>query len=273
MTLVPPHANVDLGLWEEFQGGGFSDQDIAESLALQRWKRCVDAGLSAENPGEPVMALDALEKSTETFATLLAPGAPFDAFATTMAHAGFSGLFCDANGVIVARRIAEPFATVGARTSLVEGAVWSERSRGTNGVGTTLAERTPVTIIGPEHYERRNHVLACYAAPVRDIRERVVAVLDASGPAASAAPFVHASVVATAAALEALIVARTYDAAIPGGLFELERPRVWAATSASSRRVARTCPPRCAASASRSSRSAISAIRSRRSSTCACVAR
>src|SRR5262245_41791995 len=118
MTLVPPHPRADLSFWEEFQEGRFSDQDIAESLVLQRWKRCLDAGLSAENPGEPVMALDDLAKATESFSPLLAPGAPFDAFATTMAQAGFSGLFCDANGVILARRIAEPFATVGARTSL-----------------------------------------------------------------------------------------------------------------------------------------------------------
>jgi transcriptional regulator of acetoin/glycerol metabolism len=105
----------------------------------------------------------------------------------------------------------------------VEGAEWSERARGTNGVGTALVEGRPVSVVGAEHYELRNHALACFAAPIRDIRERVVAVLDASGPASSASQFVQASVVATAAALEALIVARTYDAAVPGGLFELER--------------------------------------------------
>src|SRR5262245_1784641 len=126
MTLVPPQSTVDLALWEEFQEGRFSEQDISESVVLQRWKRCLDAGLSAENPGEPVMALDALDKAARDFGPLLAPGAPFDAFATTMAHAGFSGLFCDANGVIISRRIAEPFETEGARTRLVEGAVWSE---------------------------------------------------------------------------------------------------------------------------------------------------
>ena len=108
-------------------------------------------------------------------------------------------------------------------TRLVEGALWSESARGTNGVGTTLAERAPVSVVGVEHYEHRNHGLACYGAPVRDIRDRIVAVLDASGPVSAAAGFIHASVIATAAAIEALLVARTYDAAVPGGLFELER--------------------------------------------------
>ena len=169
------------------------------------------------------MAVESLEESRDRFAPLLAPGAPFDAFASAMAEAGYSGLFCDGDGVIVSRRIAKPFENAVTRAKLVEGAVWSERARGTNGVGTALVEKAPVAVVGAEHYEQRNHLLACYAAPVHDIHQRVVGVLDASGLASEAAGFVQASVVATAAAIEALIVARTYDAAVPGGLFELER--------------------------------------------------
>ncbi len=220
-VLTPPAA--DERLWTRFQEGRIPRAEIAASRVLTRWQRCRDAGLEAENPGDPVMRLDGLGAAIESFGPLLAPGAPFDAFASAMAQAGFSGLFCDSEGVILAQRIAEPFRVTSVRTRLVEGADWSEGARGTNGVGTALFEAAPVSIVGAEHYEHRNHCLACFAAPIHDIRDRVVAVLDASGPVASASPFVQASVVATAAALEALIVARTYDAAIPGGLFELER--------------------------------------------------
>jgi transcriptional regulator of acetoin/glycerol metabolism len=219
--LRPPAA--DLQLWERFQAGVCSTEEIHGSRVLERWSRCRDAGLLADNPGEPIMALESLPAARERFSPLLAPGAPFDAFATSIAKAGFCGLFCDADGLVIARRIAEPFAASIGKTKLVEGAVWSEAARGTNGVGTTLSERAPTSVIGAEHYERRNHGLACYGAPVRDIRDRIVGVLDASGPVSVAAEFIHASVVATAAAIEALLVARTYDAALPGGLFELER--------------------------------------------------
>jgi transcriptional regulator of acetoin/glycerol metabolism len=220
-ALGPPI--TDIRVWERFQAGDFSAEEIVRSRVLQRWQRCRDAGLSADDPGDPVMAPEKLEESLDRFAPLLAPGAPFDAFASAMAEAGYSGLFCDDEGVIVSRQIAEPFEDAVTQAKLVEGAVWSERVRGTNGVGTTLVEQAPVAVVGVEHYERRNHVLACYAAPVRDIHQRVVGVLDASGLASEAAGFVRASVVATAAAIEALIVARTYDAAVPGGLFALER--------------------------------------------------
>ncbi len=210
-------------LWERFQAGQCSRLEIQNHLALRRWQRCKDAGLSADNPGDPVMDLDALPVVRERFAPMLAPGAPFDAFASTVAASGYCGILSDANGLIVARRIAEPFENAVARSRVVEGALWSESARGTNGIGTTLAEKAPVAIIGEEHYERRNHGLACFGAPVRDVRDNVVGILDATGPAGHVSHFVHASVVATAAAIEALIVARTYDAALPGGLFELER--------------------------------------------------
>ena len=223
MSVALQSPAVTLQLWERFQAGHCAAEEVTRSRVLQRWQRCRDAGLVAERPDEPVMALESLEGSRERFAPLLAPGAPFDAFASAMAEAGYSGLFCDADGVIISRRISEPFENAVACARLIEGAVWSESARGTNGVGTALFERAPVTVVGAEHFERRNHILACYAAPVRDIYERVVAVLDASGLASEAANFVQASVVATAAAIEALIIARTYDAAVPGGLFELER--------------------------------------------------
>jgi transcriptional regulator of acetoin/glycerol metabolism len=223
MTTVLASPASSLQLWKRFQAGRCSDVEIADSLVLRRWMRCRRSGLSADNPGEPTMALAGLAESIEAFAPLLAPGAPFDAFATRLAHDGFCGVLCDSTGRVVASRVSEAFEPTVASQRLVEGAVWSEGARGTNGVGTTLEEATPVAIIGAEHYEQRNHVFACYGAPIRDVRERVVGVLDATGPVSCEGPFIHAAVVAAAAALEALIIGRTYDAAIAGGLFALER--------------------------------------------------
>src|SRR5204862_6324110 len=67
-----------LGLWERFQAGNCPADQVARNPLLQRWQRCRDAGLSAENPGDPVMASEKLAESRERFAPVLAPGAPFD---------------------------------------------------------------------------------------------------------------------------------------------------------------------------------------------------
>jgi transcriptional regulator of acetoin/glycerol metabolism len=222
MSSALAHSHASLELWHRFHEGRCTPQELARELMLQRWARCREAGLAADGPGEPAMAVVGLAEAVDAFAPLLAPGAPFEAFATALAREGYCGVLADHTGRVLARRISEPFEATIVRERLIEGAVWSEDARGTNGVGTTLFEQRPVAIVGPDHYERRNHVFACYGAPIRDVRERVVGVLDATGPASCAGAFVHASVVAAAAAIEALIVGRAYDAATPGGLFALE---------------------------------------------------
>ena len=67
------------------------------------------------------------------------------------------------------------------------GADWSE-GRGTNAIGTAIAERAPVAVLGRAHYERRNGALFCYASPVFDARRTLVAVVDVSRPMEEARP-------------------------------------------------------------------------------------
>ncbi|MFD3657412.1 GAF domain-containing protein [Streptomyces sp. NPDC058620] len=67
---------------------------------------------------------------------------------------------------------------------LEEGAAWSETSTGTNAIGTTLATRKPIQVHSSEHFVRSLHHWTCAAAPVRDPRDdRLVGILDISGPA------------------------------------------------------------------------------------------
>jgi transcriptional regulator of acetoin/glycerol metabolism len=67
------------------------------------------------------------------------------------------------------------------RVALSPGACWHERHRGTNAIGTSLAEGTPVVINGAEHYLERNGFLTCAAAPVAAPDGRLLGVLDISG--------------------------------------------------------------------------------------------
>jgi transcriptional regulator of acetoin/glycerol metabolism len=56
-----------------------------------------------------------------------------------------------------------------------------ERVQGTNGMGTCLVERRPITVHQDEHYLSRNIGLSCAAAPIFDHEGELVGVLDASG--------------------------------------------------------------------------------------------
>jgi transcriptional regulator of acetoin/glycerol metabolism len=67
------------------------------------------------------------------------------------------------------------------RVALACGACWSEEQRGTNAIGTALADVSGVEIHGAEHYLERNSFLTCAAAPIMSASGQLLGILDISG--------------------------------------------------------------------------------------------
>ncbi|MGW6393016.1 GAF domain-containing protein [Streptomyces sp. NPDC055103] len=87
---------------------------------------------------------------------------------------------------------------------LEEGAAWTEHTTGTNAVGTALAMGRAVQVHSAEHYVHTLHNWTCAAAPVHDPRDqRLLGILDVSGPASSFHPAMLALVASVAQLAEA----------------------------------------------------------------------
>ncbi|MGW0121447.1 GAF domain-containing protein [Streptomyces sp. NPDC003327] len=87
---------------------------------------------------------------------------------------------------------------------LEEGASWTEHVTGTNAVGTALAMGRAVQVHSAEHYVESLHAWTCAAAPVHDPRDqRLLGILDVSGPASSFHPAMLALVGSVAQLAEA----------------------------------------------------------------------
>ncbi|XSG81400.1 MAG: sigma-54-dependent Fis family transcriptional regulator [Methyloligella sp. ZOD6] len=69
------------------------------------------------------------------------------------------------------------------RMGVCTGALWGEDHAGTNGIGTSLATRSPVTIHRGQHFFPTYAGLTCTAAPIFDAEGEVIASLDASSVA------------------------------------------------------------------------------------------
>ncbi|MDI2132067.1 GAF domain-containing protein [Yinghuangia seranimata] len=54
------------------------------------------------------------------------------------------------------------------RVNMTPGSLWSEKAVGTTGVGTAIALRRPIQVIGAEHYVSWARSFACTAAPIHD---------------------------------------------------------------------------------------------------------
>ncbi|WP_332876050.1 sigma-54-dependent Fis family transcriptional regulator [Massilia sp. S19_KUP03_FR1] len=98
-----------------------------------------------------------------------------------LAGSGYAIMLTDRDGVLL-NFFGDPgFTHAASRTGLMQGAIWSERVQGTNGMGTCLVERRPISVHQEEHYLSRNIGLSCSAAPIFNHGGELVAVLDASG--------------------------------------------------------------------------------------------
>jgi transcriptional regulator of acetoin/glycerol metabolism len=94
--------------------------------------------------------------------------------------AGCCVLLADRNGVPVERRGAPGDDATFFDWGLWPGAIWSEDSEGTNGIGTCLVEQRALTIHRDQHFYARNAPLSCTTAPLYDHEGRLVAALDVS---------------------------------------------------------------------------------------------
>ena len=80
------------------------------------------------------------------------------------------------------------FMSKSARVALAAGACWHEEQRGTNAIGTALAEQCAVEIHGAEHFLERNGFLTCAAAPIMSSCGTLLGILDVSGEQHSGHP-------------------------------------------------------------------------------------
>jgi len=148
------------------------------------WLRCLDEyGLDPDSSPDPVVISrqDLLARKEQNLELVSFAEVEMANLYQQLAGSGYSIILTDRDGVLLSYYGDPSFKLAASRTGLVSGAVWSERHGGTNGMGTCLLERAPVTVHREQHFLTRNTGLTCCAAPVFDPRGELVAVLDASG--------------------------------------------------------------------------------------------
>jgi sigma-54 dependent transcriptional regulator, acetoin dehydrogenase operon transcriptional activator AcoR len=64
------------------------------------------------------------------------------------------------------------------KVALAPGVNWAEQSKGTNAIGTAIANAAPTIVHGQEHYFVANHFLTCSAAPIFGPSGELFGVLD-----------------------------------------------------------------------------------------------
>lgn len=163
---------------------GEPEPGLIDPVLRRSWLRSAGFGLAPDGRlhGAPHASAQQLGRALEHQRELVAHVRPameylFDQVRDTASMV----ILADAHGMLLQALGDADFIDRAQRVALRPGANWHEQWRGTNAIGTALADAAPVVVHGGEHYLERNGFLTCTAVPIADPCGRVLGVLDISG--------------------------------------------------------------------------------------------
>jgi transcriptional regulator of acetoin/glycerol metabolism len=213
-----------VALADRFHEGAIDEAERAAHPVLARWHRVHRAGHVAESTAEPVGTsdVDLAERRERLRAVFREESSLLAPITEQLAAQSLLAILADPSGVILETRGGGEFLDAAARVRLVVGAHWSEGARGTNAIGTAIVERRAIGVVGRAHFETSNHGLFCYATPIRDAYDDVVAVVDVTGAVSRHDAAVALAVRAVGSALENALFTRELARSDAGGASVVE---------------------------------------------------
>lgn len=155
----------------------------ASSPIVASWRRCMTMHNLAPEEARGPLRLSGGELSIareRSMALVREAQDELDRLFLTVGKAGCCLVLSNESGVILEQRSTAGDERDFHRLGLGLGAVWSEASVGTNGIGTALADERSVMIYRDQHFLSSNVRLSCATAPVRDHRGQIAAAIDIS---------------------------------------------------------------------------------------------
>lgn len=176
--------------------GGARPPEPARRLVTRSWHRALAAGLDpdASNGRRDPDVTELARRRDQSPLSLVIDD--LRSILTAPADASqFVVVVADADGMILWREGSARVRLTADRLGFAEGALWTERTVGTNAIGTALAEAAPVELFAAEHFEHPQHAWYCTAVPVHHPRSgELLGVVDISGPALTLHPALGALV-------------------------------------------------------------------------------
>ncbi len=166
------------------ESGELPAENLVGPVVARSWGRSQEAGLAPVGRLPEAFHLNRLQltRAIGRQQELIAHARPVMEYLFAQTRdSGNMVILADDRGILLHALGDADFLDRAERVALAPGASWHERHRGTNAIGTALAEAAPVVINGAEHFLERNGFLTCAAAPVAAPDGRLLGVLDISG--------------------------------------------------------------------------------------------
>jgi sigma-54 dependent transcriptional regulator, acetoin dehydrogenase operon transcriptional activator AcoR len=159
---------------------------LGADIVKASWRRCLtDYGLdrAMRKPIERVGSATVRDLRSQMEDVLVESSSVIERVRRIAADTGNVVLVSNSDGIVVTSFADSNDSQEVAREGLDPGSVWQEGRVGTNGIGTCLISRQPITIHGGAHFNESFRHFTCSAAPIFGPDGRVIAAFDMSGRA------------------------------------------------------------------------------------------
>jgi CheY-like chemotaxis protein len=192
----------ELPQWKDFREGLTENPGTIRPIIAGSWVRSREAGVDSQSPGTMLcrVASSELNQRIRNNRRLVDAALPLiHRFSETQNHLKHIVCVTDQDGIILHSTGNDDLMLA---YGLGPGFDWSERSMGTNGMGTAIATDQPVAVIGPEHYQLSFHQVACLDCPIHNQVGKVIGTVNFSTALVDADPRQLRDIVALAQSLE-----------------------------------------------------------------------
>lgn len=208
---ILPAPKIRLARSQLIESGSTSVQGLDITVS-RSWDRSLAAGLSPVGRISTIDNLSAIElqRMRSMNHDLINHSQPvMEYLLDQVSNTQSMVILSDHKGILMHTMGDLDFLSKAERVALMCGASWSESQRGTNAIGTALAERNEVEIHGAEHFLERNGFLTCAAAPIMSASGSLMGILDISGDHRSRHPHTLGLVSTAARMIENSLVQAT----------------------------------------------------------------
>lgn len=167
---------------QQFLTEGYVDEKAVNEAIARSWQRCIVNGLDNVAPHtNEVLTAAELQERLAQHALLIQHAEPEMVTLTEqISHTQSLVILTDQEGLILRSMGDRALVHTAQEVGLLPGASWSESHRGTNAIGTAIAEKTAIAVQGAEHFMAYHHALSCAAVPIFNAQNQLLATLDVS---------------------------------------------------------------------------------------------
>ena len=200
---IEQHVQAIRREWGEFIRDEKVDEKIVRPVILESWKRSKKSGIDPNNKLFTSLKNEELIKRLKGSKKLIKISSPLlGILASSVRGSGFRIDLFDKDVCILKQWGDSETLENSYKLGSCPGACKSEKSAGTNAIGLARFLKTPIQLVGPEHYNARLHQWTCSAAPIKDSFGQILAIINMTGNYRLIHKHTLGMVIATAKAIE-----------------------------------------------------------------------